>query len=427
MARAASKLSTMQRLRRAAGSYTHRGSRWALLATAYAGLSGGITLITVFLPPLLQRFTDSALLIGLAIGGEGLFALLVPLLIGPFSDRLGKHLHPRRGLMAIGAILAAAGLALAPFMPNYASTVGVVFAFFVGYYIVMTPYRALTSEVVPEAEYGRALSYQQIMRGLGFVLVVAFGAALFEVLAFVSFLIGAGLLLVAVAITIFTIKEPERHPRNITYRDQLGELAKALRRSTDLRKSFLACFLFEFTLAGLRSFIVLFFVVGLGLPFYWAAIGIGIVAVANLVAAPFAGYLADKFGIRRLLLVANAGYAAALIIPFFVPQPWLVFTVLPPAALLGAAIVTLSFPLILQLMPNRNQGGYSGLFEFARGLGVVAGPLVTGGAIQLYALADDQYQGYQAMWLVLSIASALAALVLWRLNPKVDQRKPQHA
>lgn len=114
-----------------------------------------------------------------------------------------------------------------------------------------------------------------------------------------------------------------------------------------------------------------------------------------------------------LLATANTGYAAALIIPFFVPQLRLVFTVLPPAALLGAAIVTLSFPLILQLRPNRNRGGYSGLFEFARGLGAVAGPLVTGGAIQLYALADDQYQGYPAMWLVPSIASALAALVLY--------------
>lgn len=404
-------------------TYGQHGWYWTLLAVGYTGLAVSIALISVFLPPLLHQFTDSTILIGFAIGGEGLFALLIPLLIGPFSDQLDSNFGRRRLLMLVGASIAAAGLALVPFMPSYWAVVGVVFAFFVGYYITVTPYRALTSEAVPAGEYGRALSYQQVMRGLGFVIAVALGASLFTVYPDLTFLIGAGLLFLGVATVVWRFKERASRAEQTPYQRQLRTILRALKRGPDVRKSFLASFLFEFTLAGLRTFIVLFFIKGLDTPFYWAGIAIGIVAAANLIAAPFAGYFADRIGIKRLLVGTNLAYGVLLLVPFFIQELWVIFTVLPVGALLGAIVITLSFPLILQIMPGQNEGVYSGLFEFSRGLGVVLGPLVTGAAIAIYELLGGPYDGYPAMWLVLAVASLLAALVLHRIDPAVDSRQ----
>jgi MFS family permease len=172
-------------------------------------------------------------------------------------------------------------------------------------------------------------------------------------------------------------------------------------------------FLFEFTLAGIRTFIILFFIQGLGLPLSWALVAVGIVAGANLVAAVGGGYLADHLGIRRVLRWSNLAYGLALLIPFFVSELWLVFTFLPVFAVVGAVIVTLGFPLVMEVTPRDKEGTYSALFELARGGGIVLGPVVTGAAIDIYArVFHGPYEGYPALWLVGGLATLLAWLLL---------------
>ena len=46
------------------------------------GFSTGLSLVTTYLPLILERYTSSATLIGFAIGGEGIFSSLIPLWVG---------------------------------------------------------------------------------------------------------------------------------------------------------------------------------------------------------------------------------------------------------------------------------------------------------------------------------------------------------
>ena len=55
------------------------------------GSTAGQTVMVAVLPVLLAKYARSAVWIGFAVGGEGVFALLVPYWIGYLSD----HLHPR--------------------------------------------------------------------------------------------------------------------------------------------------------------------------------------------------------------------------------------------------------------------------------------------------------------------------------------------
>jgi MFS family permease len=396
------------------------GKLWIPLATLSCGLAASIAVLSVFLPLILHKLTSSGTLIGFAVSGEGIFGLAISLLIGPISDRTHTPLGRRRPYILAGLAIAAVGLALTPFMHNYWAVVGLVFAFYIGYYLISTPYRALAPDVLPQNQYGRAMGYGQFFRGIGFVVGLGVGAGLFWWWTPMPFIITAGVLLLTGFITISLVREPATVKSVLSLRQEFRELWRSWWGHSELRKCLAANFLFEFTLAGLRTFAVLFIMVGLGLPFYWAMIAVGIVTISNIVAAVIAGYAADHMGIRRVLYWSNLISGVAMIIPFFYTKLWLVFTVLPLFAFFGASTITLSFPLVMEIIPRGQRGAYSGLFELARGLGVVVGPIAVGAAIDIYSRYDHLHHGYPALWLVLSAATLLSVLILRWIGLKPD-------
>src|SRR5919204_6420788 len=117
-----------------------RGLLWVLGLGAF-GLAFSITTTAAYLPPLLQRFTDSRTLIAVVLGSEGVFAIALPLVIGPWSDTFHTPLGRRRPFML--AALPALGfcLALMAFMPSLWTTTLIVLAFFFAYYVYEPPYR----------------------------------------------------------------------------------------------------------------------------------------------------------------------------------------------------------------------------------------------------------------------------------------------
>jgi MFS family permease len=107
---------------------------------------------------LLGRFTTSATLIALVLAAEGLFAISLPLVIGPWSDTSHTPLGRRRPFMLVALGPISFCLALMAFMPSLWTTALLVFAFFFAYYVYEPPYRGLYPDLLPERIYGRAQS-----------------------------------------------------------------------------------------------------------------------------------------------------------------------------------------------------------------------------------------------------------------------------
>ena len=82
-----------------------RGIVWILGLGAF-GLAFSITTTAAYLPPLLERFTDSNTMIAAVLAAEGVFALTLPLVIGPWSDTFKTPMGRRRPFMlaALGPI-----------------------------------------------------------------------------------------------------------------------------------------------------------------------------------------------------------------------------------------------------------------------------------------------------------------------------------
>src|SRR5512132_3860601 len=106
-------------------------SEWrilVILGVPTFALALAITTVSTYLPVIAEDFSASSIVIGLLIGGEGLMALWLPLVIGSWSDRLRTPLGSRLPFILGATPPLVAALALLGFvhsLPAAAIVVGV--------------------------------------------------------------------------------------------------------------------------------------------------------------------------------------------------------------------------------------------------------------------------------------------------------------
>jgi MFS family permease len=179
-----------------------------------------------------------------------------------------------------------------------------------------------------------------------------------------------------------------------------------------LRLVILANACWEFSFAGLKSFIVLYVVRGLGRSPSVASAVIAVVAVAYVIGAPLAGRLAERHGIVPVLRVASLVYGAGLLSGTFFHTLAPLLIGLPLVALAGAVVMTLPQALAFTVSPLGSAGAAAGLIDFSRGIGVVLGPIVVGVAIELFRADFSATHGYAVLWLVIAIPVLASSLIL---------------
>jgi MFS family permease len=382
------------------------------------GLAFAITILTTYGPPVLLSIAHSPAKVGALIGGEGAFALVVPLISGALSDRLpattpaGK----RMPFVLVGAPLAAGGLAVLPFAPDIQLAGLAILLFFVGYYLYYPPYRAIYADLLPRRLFARAQSAQAIQRGAGLGIALIAGGLLLSVWTPLAFVLGAAVL----GLATLTLKPVLRLQHECA-----GEVADESEVST--RELFLhnrpmqifavANMLWEFSLAGLKTFIVLYVTHGLGKSSRLASAFIAIVAVSYIVGAPIASRLADRYGIVPVMAGAALVYGVALCLGLIPTTVGPMLILLPIGAVAGAILMTLPQALAFLLAPDASQGAAAGLVDFSRGVGVVFGAPAVGAAVGVFSNTLSATSGYAVMWPTIGLPVLLSLVLLRRLRP----------
>lgn len=387
----------------------------ALLSLPTFGLALGISVLTTYGPVILIQLTHSTTTVGALIGGEGALALVIPLAAGTLSDRLPPSpLGRRLPFVLIGAPLAAAGLVLLPFGRSIGIAAAAVLMFFVGYYIYYPPYRALYADLLPRTLYPRAQAGQAVARGAGLGVALLVGGLLLAVWQPLPFLIAAGALAAATIALLPVFRLQSRCGNSILPYDP-PRLREVLVQSAPLRIFALVNALWEFSFAGLKSFVVLYVVRGLGRSPAVASAVIAVVAVAYIAGAPLAGRLAERYGLLRVLQATSVVYGAGLVTGVLPHTLTPLLIGLPVVALAGAVVLTLPQALAFTLAPVGSEGVAAGLVDVSRGVGVVLGPIVVGAVVGASAGAFESTRGYASMWLVIGVPVLIAAAVLkWR-------------
>jgi MFS family permease len=278
---------------------------WALGLGAF-GLAFSLTTTAAYLPPLLHRFTSSGGLIGVVLGAEGIFALTLSPVIGPWSDTFHTPMGRRRPFMLVAVFPIGFCLLLMPFMPNLWTTVVIVMSFFFAYYLYETPYRGLYPDVLPAETFGRSQSVQHIQRGIAIGIALVGGGLLFKVWRPAPFVLAAILTTAACGLTILLVREDGGHGRVfegfVAYIKRSWHIFWA---DGDVRRFLLANSAWEGTFAAARTFVVLYIIDGLHQSKVMSSAVLGAVATGYVIAAIFAGRLGDRFGLARVIFFAS--------------------------------------------------------------------------------------------------------------------------
>ncbi len=389
------------------------GVRDMLVLTAPTlGFATALSLVTTYLPVILAVIlkgrSDSATLIGFAIGGEGIFSSLIPLFVGVLSDRIWtKHWGRRRPFMVFAAPFMAASLMLAPFQPSYISIAISTFVFFAAYHFYTSPYQSLLPDVTPPGSHGRVQGFQGLMRGGGMFLGMVIAGVLFNQWHPLPFVLCSALIIGLTYLTVSKVVEREPDRSGLPPREgllaEVKRIWRSIRRYKDIQRFMVASFLWESTLAGLRPFIMLYFIYSLGTSTQTGALLLGLVGVTYLVAALASGFLADKYGRLRMMRVGLWIYLAGCLFGFFVKDVRWTFAFLPVFGLGGSIVLTLPYAILIPLMPKEHIGQFTGLFSMTRGFANILAPVIAGGVIDLFGHYLGPGRQYTVIWLLAAI------------------------
>jgi MFS family permease len=384
------------------------------------GLAFAMAMLTTYGPVVLLSLTHSPASVGALIGGEGAFALAIPLVAGVLSDRLPASTYGRRiPFVLVGGPMLVAGLVLLPFAPAYSVAGIAVLLFFIGYYLYYPPYRALYADLLPRTLFARAQASQAVFRGAGLGAALIAGGLLLSAWTPLPFVLAGGTVL-ATTLALGPVVRLQSSCRRSAL-DYEPSSVGALLKDRRMIAFVVANALWELSFAGLKSFIVLYVVKGLHHNTSTASAVIAVVAVAYVIGAPIAGRLADRFGIAPVMLVSATIYGTGLCIGTLPTSLTPMVIALPFVALAGAVLLTLPPALAFLLAPSGGEGAAAGLLDFSRGVGVVLGPVLVGAAVT--GTADGWFsstRGYAAMWPVIGVAVLMTLPILRHLRPTPD-------
>jgi MFS family permease len=388
----------------------------AILGVPTFALALAITTVSTYLPVLAEDFSDSSIVIGLLIGGEGLIALWLPLVVGSWSDRLRTPLGSRLPFILAATPALVVALAVLGFVDSIAAAAIVVAVFFVGYFVAYEPYRALYPDLVEDDIAGRAQSTQAIFRGLGTFLALVGGGLLISVSDPLPFLAAA--FIVALSLGAFCVagvrhRRHERAVQEAAVGEVVRRVADLVRGNRELQSFLVANALWELALSALKTFVVLYVTKTLGLSLASSSLAVGVAATFVLVGALVSGKLGDSMGRARVMRAALVVYGLGLMIPFASTVPWVVALAAPLVAFGGGVTMSLPYALLMPMMPRGAHGAVTGLYSLSRGVGTSLGPLLAGVAIQ--AAGED----YRWTWLVCGAAILVSIPVM---APLRDER-----
>jgi MFS family permease len=381
-----------------------RGLAWLLGLGAF-GLAFSLTTTAAYLPPLLGKFTESRTLIALVLGSEGIFALTLPLVIGPWSDTFQTPLGRRRPFMLVALLPFAFCLALIPFMPRLWLMTLLLLAFFFAYYVYEPPYRGLYPDLLPQSEYGRSQGIQHLLRGLAIGAGLVGGGFLFSVWQPAPFLIAAVVVTAACAVPIVFVRE--QGGRNRVFegvRSYVAHSWQIFRREPEVRRFLVCNSAWEGTFAGARTFVVLYITQGLHQRVMVSIEVLGCVAGGYVIAALVAGRLGDRFGLARVIFFCSFVYGAGLLLGGLAAtwHAWYLALIFP-VSIAGGAVMTLAWGLVFKLMPSEHRGTIAGLATTTKGVGLIIGPIAAGVTIDVLAPHLPSTDGYQILWPILGI------------------------
>lgn len=346
---------------------------------------------------LLSYYTNSPFIKGVALALEGVFGLVVPPLVGWYSDRVFYRTGRRKPFIIVGGILA--GLSL--FMAYIAYANGwlfEMFIFFISFFyfsmhLYTAPFRALMPDLIESGHRGKASGIITLFEVVGSLTGFIVGAVLWDMNRMFPFLMGLFLIPLAAVVTYTVIREEELEEDRLTkvMDEGLMDYAKKMFHETDTLKFYAAQTLWWMGF----EFIAIFFIgiaaqILLGSPTEeniskitsTAVMLMGIFNIAAVFTALPGGIIYDRIGRKTAIIVGDAIFGVSIFAGLFAQTYLHVLIVLVVAGLGWGILLSASYPVIGDLLSKFRReefnGRYYGLFEASRSIPIILGGWIGG-------------------------------------------------
>lgn len=432
------------------------------MSFGYLGIQMGFALQNANASRILQNFGADVHSLSWFWLVAPLTGLLVQPIIGYYSDKTWTRFGRRKPYFLFGALMAAIGLILMPqsdmltaFMPALWVGAGMLMIMDASFNIAMEPFRALVADMLPSDQRTLGFSIQTVLIGIGAVI----GSALPYVLSnwfgisnssdggvpynvILSFIIGAGVLVGSILITLATTKEytPEelaQFDKNNSEKHIPEEKSSLLNIFTDFAKmpetmkqlSWVQFFSW-FGLFGMWVFstpAIAHHVYGLPLSdsssatYQEAGDWVGILfGVYNLISAVFAFFLpfiAKKIGRKSTHAVSLLIGGLGLISIYFATNPYWLIASMIGVGVAWASILAMPYAILAGSIPVKKMGVYMGIFNFFIVIPQIVNALIGG------LIVKHLYNGNPIFAIVTSGVSLLLAAVFVIRVKDVDENK----
>ena len=385
-----------------------------LLGFGFLGISLIWPIFNNYVPIFLRELGLSATAVGFVMTWDNYLNMFVQPIVGERSGQMRTRLGRPKPWMLVGAPLAALFFVLVPAMRTVAGIMLAVFATNVCMALFRAPTVALLGDLYPAEQRSTANGIINLMGGVGAILAFLVGGTLYKLGRIPPFAFGAVVMVVAIALVILFIREPEApvetrdaHARG-TFLDHLRQVVDASDRSGLLILLAILCWFIGYN--ALETWISSFGKYTLGIdPGRMSMMTSGLALTFVIFALP-SGLLATRFGRRRIILVGIAGLTLLFLSGLVIASQSMLILMLVLAGIFWALINVNSLPMVYDVGGDANIGAFTGMYYLASNIAAVGGPQVVG------ILVDVNHGNYRVMFLFAAAFMALAGLLMLRVR-----------
>jgi MFS family permease len=251
------------------------------------------------------------------------------------------------------------------------------------------------------------------MGGLGGVIITLVGAQLYAADIALPFIVADVLVLAALLMLVFFVKEPRELADPGEARDEdvglgviknLRKVAPASRRSLFLL--LLSILLWFVGYNAIETFFTSYGVNVLGISENRAALLGSVAYVTFILFAIPSGYIAAKIGRKRTITLGLLIFAGLLAVGYFTPNATVIGALLGLGGIAWSMVNINSLPMVIDTAESdASIGTYTGFYYFASQIAAIAGPTLNGFVI-------ERSGNYNMVMLMPVIFFALAALTM---------------
>jgi MFS family permease len=278
-----------------------------------------------------------------------------------------------------------------------------------GMALFRSPTIAYLGDLFEPHERSKANGVINLMGGLGGAIALFTGGALYSIGVPIPFIFGAAVMLLAIGVVLWRVKEPDRShipPEEIEQEPKLWDNVRYVATNPDRSGLFLLSAIFAWFVGwnATEAFFTLYAREVLGIP-----VGTGtqmltaFAAMLILFAIP-SGLLATRFGRKPIILIGLLGMMSGTLLVFLIQDQTTLLLLLAVMGAFWALVNINSLPMVYDLAKSGSIGAYTGLYYFAASAAAITGPIAGGLLVDLTS--------YRAIWPFTAVFLLLAALLM---------------